>query len=123
MATNSRFGSTRTRSLPVPADTKSNDPVKVGALVGVALTDRAADDNRGGGNPDGFATVALDGAYDLEVAGAVSGSGVPVYITSGGSLTATAGENTVFGHTIPGATADGSKGSGTGVVTVEIAQV
>lgn len=112
-----------TRSLPVPADTESGDPVKVGSLVGVALTDRATADNWGGGNPEGFATVALDGAWDLTVTGALASAGTPVYITSGGTLTATATSNTLFGHSVPGVTADGSKGSGDGLVTVELAKV
>lgn len=127
MAKNTRFngaGDKGTyRSLPVPDGTESGDPVKVGSLVGVAQTDRATEDNRGGGNPVGFATVQLDGAHDLTVTGALASAGTPVYITSAGALTATATSNTLFGHSIPGVTADGSKGSGDGLVTVELAKV
>lgn len=124
MSTNSRFAYTRTRSLPVASGVKSNDPVKVGSLVGVALTDRQGDDETAEtGNPTGFATVALDGAHDLSVTGALAAAGTPVYITSGGALTATATDNTLFGYSIPGITADGTKASGAGVITVEIAQV
>lgn len=118
MATNSRFGGNRTRSLPVASGVESGAPVKVGSLLGVALTDRGD-----GGNKPTHATVALDGGWDLSVTGALAAAGTPVYITSGGALTATATDNTVFGHSIPGATADGTKGSGAGVVTVEISQV
>ena len=123
MAKNSRFGGNRTRSLPVASGVKSGAPVVVGSLVGVALTDRQGDSGAANsGNKTGHATVALDGAWDLEVTGALAGAGTPVYITSAGALTATATSNTLFGYSIPGAT-DGSKGSGAGVVTVEIAQV
>lgn len=127
MAKNTRFNGAgaklTTRSLPVPADTASGDPVKVGSLVGVAQTDRATADNWGGGNPVGFATVAIDGAHDLTVTGALAGAGTPVYITTGGTLTATVSTNTLFGHSIPGVTADGSKGTGDGLVTVELVKV
>lgn len=113
MAVNSRFATTKTRLLPVASGVVSGDPVKVGALVGVALIDR---------NADGNATVALDGAYDLTVTGALGAAGTAVYIDGSGDLTATVGSNTLFGYSIPGIT-DGTKSSGAGVITVEIAQV
>lgn len=128
MAKNIRFGGNKTRSLPVPSGTKSGAPVKVGSLVGVALTDRQGDvDGVETGNPTGFATVALGGgsngcAADLTVTGALAAAGTPVYIASNGSLTATATDNTLFGYSIPGAT-DGTKGTGAGVITVELVQV
>lgn len=122
MATNCRFAFTKTRSLPVAAGIRSGDPVKVGSLVGVALTDRNEAGGAESGNPADHATVALDGAFDLEVTGSLAAAGTPVYIDSSGDLTATVGSNTLFGYSIPGAT-DGSKGSGAGIVTVEIAQV
>ena len=124
MATNNRIAWSRSRSLPVAADTDSGDPVKVGSLIGVALTTRAVTGNKEGGNKDGFATVALDGAFDVTVVGALAGAGTPVYIVAAdNTLTATVGSNTLFGYSVPGITADGSKGSGSGTVTVELAQV
>jgi len=118
MAKNTRFNGAgahlTTRRLPVPSGTTSGKPVQVGSLIGVAQTDRDA---------AGFATVATDGAHDLTVTGALAASGTPVYIASNGSLTATATSNTLFGYSIPGVTADGTKGSGDGVVTVELAKV
>lgn len=62
--------------LPVPAGTKSGDPVRIGELNGYAATDRANTSvkpynsdgtpntsyNWGGGNTDGNATVWLNGA-------------------------------------------------------------
>lgn len=123
MATNARFdGLGRTRSLPVASGVKSGDPVVVGGLVGVALTDRQGDaDTSETGNVAGSATVALSGAFDVTVTGAAAGAGAAVYITSGGALNMTSSGNTLFGYTIPGAT-DGSKGASAGVITVEIAQ-
>lgn len=118
MATNNRIAWHESHSLPVAEGVEANDPVIVGALVGVALTDRGA-----GGNEDTFATVAVDGVFDLEVTGALAAAGTAVYITSAGALTATASGNTLFGYSVPGFTADGTKGSGAGTVSVKIAQV
>jgi predicted RecA/RadA family phage recombinase len=74
MAKNRRFsGAPTTRTLPVLAGTVSGNPVIVGMLPGVALTDRDASGN---------ATVQLDGAFDVSVTGAIASVGLPVYITS-----------------------------------------
>lgn len=123
MAKNNRIAWTDSLSVPVAADTSSGDPVLVGSLPGVALTDRATAENPVPGTKVGNATVAFDGVFDLDVAGAVASVGLPVYITSGGTLTATATSNTLFGHSVPGITADGSKGTGTGPLSVKIAKV
>jgi predicted RecA/RadA family phage recombinase len=123
MAKNNRVAWTESHSLPVPSGIDSGEPVLVGALPGVALTTRAANGDKAGGNKDGFATVALDGVFDLEVTGALAGAGTAVYITSGGALTATSTSNTLFGFSVPGFTADGSKGSGAGTVSVKLAKV
>lgn len=96
--------------VPVPAGTVSGDPVLIGALPGVAATDRDADGN---------ATVWFAGAYALTVTGAIAGIGDPVYITGAGGLDATdgAGANTLFGHALA------TKGAGDGVITVKLAKV
>lgn len=65
MATNRVYEHATQIPLPVPAGTKSGDLVAVGVLVGVALIDR---------QPDGTATVQLDGAFKLPVKG-VDGAG------------------------------------------------
>lgn len=99
-------------SLPVPADTPAGAPVKVGGLVGVTQTAEGE-----GGNTDGHATVWLKGAHALSVTGALAAVGTPVYITSSNTLTATATDNTLFGHALE------TKGSGAGVITVRVGRV
>jgi len=106
MARNEVFRDADHLTLPVPSGVKSGDPVKVGDLVGVAQTDR--DDAKG------TATVWLKGAHRVPVTGAVSTVGGPVYINSGGTLTATATDNTLFGHALE------TKGSGTAPIVVRV---
>jgi predicted RecA/RadA family phage recombinase len=108
MARNEVYRDADRLSLPVPPGVKSGEPVLVGPLPGVAATDR--DD------VTGEATVWLDGAWDLDVTGAVAGYGLPVYITSARALTTTATGNKLFGHSL------GTKGAGTGSLTVAVAQ-
>lgn len=118
-------------SLPVPAGTRSGDPVLVGGIVGVAATDRT--ETVGGvqfgapGNPDGYASVEVSGAYALEVADAVAAVGTAIYIvTADNSLTTTAAGNTLFGHTVPvidkGVATGATKAVGAGTVNVALAQ-
>jgi len=52
-------------SLPVPSGTVSGDPVAVGELNGVALTDRDA-------WTPGEATVQLDGSFAFTLTGAIA---------------------------------------------------
>ena len=117
MAKNQVFAPSRTRSLPVADGTVSGGPVLVGALVGVALTDKGK-----GGNEAGNATVALDGAWKLAVGTTTAlDVGDPVYIVvSSGALTTTdnSGANPVFGYALT------AKGTTAGeVITVELARV
>jgi predicted RecA/RadA family phage recombinase len=117
-------------SLPVPSGTKSGDPVLVGGIVGVAETDRAATTNGvrtgGVGNPDGYASVAVDGVYSLPCTDAVAAAGTKIYITGSGpfTLTTTATSNTLFGVTVPviqrGVASGATKSSGAGNVNVAI---
>lgn len=104
-------------SLPVPSGTKSGEPVVVGALVGVAATDRGA-----GGNIATHASVLIDGrVYQLDVDGAIANAGTPIYITTTRTLTITSGgSNVLFGHSVPAA--DGSfttKSTGVGPALVK----
>ncbi|MCL8026319.1 capsid cement protein [Nocardioides bruguierae] len=117
-------------SLPVPAETRSGDPVIVGGIVGVAETDRtevvSGVTYGAPGNPDGYASVNVDGTFEVSVADAVTAAGTAIYIPSaGGALTTTATDNVLFGHTVPvflrGAATGATKASGTGTVNVALA--
>lgn len=121
-------------SLPVPAGTRSGDPVLVGGIVGVASTDRAGDTDAAGktlggvGHPTGYAAVEVDGAYALDVADAVAAAGTAIYIVAAdNSLTTTATGNTLFGHTVPvverGVASGATKAAGAGTVNVKIARI
>lgn len=103
-------------SLPVANGVKSGDPVVVGDLVGVAITDEGG----GVGNTEGFASVALEGGARLNVpAGATYAIGDTVYITSGGALSKTASGNKRFGKVTHEAKTDAT---GAGSVIVKIVQ-
>lgn len=81
-------------SLPVPDGVKSGDPVVVGDLVGVAITDEGG----GVGNFEGYASVALEGGARLNVAaGTTYAIGDTVYITPAGAITKTSAGNKRFG--------------------------
>lgn len=102
MAMNQRYTHCDHIALPVPDGVKSGQPVRVGTFAGVAQIDK---------QPDGKATVWLDGSHMLEVAGAVT-VGQPVYIKTDRTLTATATGNFPFGSALE------AKGAGTGLVEV-----
>ena len=55
MALNEHLRHANHLSLPVPAGTKSGDPVRVGILNGVAQTNRASATDWAGGNVEGEA--------------------------------------------------------------------
>jgi predicted RecA/RadA family phage recombinase len=113
MARNEHMAKADHISVPVPAGTKSGDPVLVGSLPGYAVTGRGE-----GGNDTGNASVWFDGSAKVPVTGAITAVGQPVYIpTGGGALTATVGSNVVWGYALA------TKGAGTGVIPVKIAKV
>lgn len=125
MATTRIFKDGSQLSLPVPADTVSGDPLVLGSLPCVALTDRAvAGDNGGGGNVDGEATVQLfpSGVFDLEViandgVAVAVGVGDPVYLQADGTIDAdSAGD--LFGYALE-AIASGA----TATINVKLAAV
>jgi predicted RecA/RadA family phage recombinase len=80
MAKNRRHEEGRYLELSVPAETESGDPVVVGALPAVALTDR---------QDNGKATCQTDGVFELEVTGKnkagekAIAEGDVVYLTAG----------------------------------------
>lgn len=64
MAKNRVYSEGNQFSMTVPSGVVSGDPVAVGQIPGVALTDRSA-----GGNATGKATVQTDGVFNLSVKG------------------------------------------------------
>lgn len=125
-------GTSPALSLPVPAGTRSGDPVKVGGVVGVCETDRtevvSGKQYGGVGNPDGYASVAVDGTYALEVPEQVTAAGTPIYIVAAdNSLTTTATDNTLFGHTVPvidkSVATGATKAAGAGTVNVKLVRI
>lgn len=113
MATNEVYRNADHIPLPVPTGTKSGDPVKVGSLIGVAITDR---------DSDGRASVWRKGAFTLTVTDAVANVGAPLYVAGDGTsritaLTTTSTSNTLFGYAL--ATKTGTAGP----LPVAIAQV
>lgn len=116
MALNEKFHDANRLSLPVLAGKVSGDPVRVGGLNGVCLTKRSTTAAPEGNNPDGYASVALTGAYEFTVAFAIVAIGDPVYILADGSaLTATSAGNNLFGHALT------TKAAPSGPLTVRIA--
>lgn len=110
-------------SLPVPAGTRAGDPVKVGALCGVAATNVGE-----GGNPAGCATVLSDSRlYEYEVAGGISGPCVPVWLTpragAAAPVLSTTGAGPHWGYTVPRVGESGVRAATSGVVAVRPRQV
>lgn len=94
MATNVKFKVDDYISLPVRTGVKSGDPVVVGSLVGVAITDEGG----GVGNQAGYASVALAGGVEVNVPnGTTFNIGDKVYVTNAGAITSTASGNTLLG--------------------------
>lgn len=118
MARNQVYKEADFLSLPVATGKLSGDAVRVGGLNGVLLTNEGSVDK--GSNPydtsassngNGFASVALKGAFKLPVSTTNTlAIGAPVYITPGGVLTTTdnTGANALFGHalSVKGSTAN-----------------
>jgi predicted RecA/RadA family phage recombinase len=120
-------------SAPVPAGTKSGQPLRIGGLNAIAVTDRAKTDvaalntdgtrnasyNWGGGNPNGHASVWLEGAAEVVVAAATAPAfGDAVYIDLAGALTATATGNTLWGHCIDSNPTDNDDGTFNAIVRI-----
>jgi hypothetical protein len=115
-------------SAPVPDNTLSGTPLRIGILNAVAETDEGgATTNQnvingvnqptgGIGNADNFASVSHVGVWRLPVTGTIAGYGTPIYITGAGALTTTATGNFLFGAALR------AKGSGLGDAIVKILQ-
>lgn len=125
MALNEIFKEGNHLSLPVPDGTLSGKPLRIGILNAVAETDEGGQTvvvngitqiTGGVGNADNFASVSFVGAWELDVAGAVASVGLPIYIKSDNTLTATASGNYLFGAALR------TKGTGTGPLLVKVLQ-
>lgn len=127
MALNEVFKDADGLSLPVPEGTRSGTPLRIGILNAVAITDEGSVKNdqhvsygfaqaTGGiGNKPGHTSVKLSGAWRVPVTGATTVGG-PVYITSAGKLTTTAGSNALWGAALR------VKGGGEGETIVKLLQ-
>lgn len=125
MALNEVFKEGNHLSLPVPDGTISGKSLRIGVLNAVAETDEGGatvvvngitQQSGGIGNKDNFASVSLVGAWEIDVAGALT-VGQAVYIkTSDNTLTATATGNFLFGAALR------AKGTGTGPAIVKVLQ-
>lgn len=121
-------------SAPVPANTKSGQPLRLGGLNAIAITDRAKTDvspvnadgsvntsyNRGGGNPNGNASVWFEGAANVKVTAAAAPTyGQPIHFkTADGTLSVTVGDGPLWGHAVDNAPVN--NGDGTFAVVVRI---
>lgn len=110
-------------SLPVVEGTVSGDPVKVGAVNGVAATDRGK-----GGNASTHASVVTDArSYEYEVDGAITGPFDLVYLTARDGSTApilsTTGSGDPWGYTVPKVGESGVRAATSGLAIVRPAQV
>lgn len=110
---------------PVPAGTKSGDPVCVfGVIPAIAQTDEGA----GVGNVAGRASVDTQGIHACAVPEAVNTEGTAIhYVVATKVLTTTVGSNPLFGYTIhlpsPVGRTGGTKAAGAGVVNIRLAKV
>lgn len=112
-------------SAPVPANTKSGQPLRLGGLNAIAITDRAKTDvsplntdgtvntayNAGGGNANGNASVWFEGVVKVVVTAASAPTfGQAIHLASAG-LTTTAGSDPLWGHSVDLAPVAGTAGT------------
>lgn len=102
MSLNQRYPQFRHITITADKDIVSGDPVRAGAIAGVAKISAKVGEK---------VTVWLDGSYTIDVAGAVT-EGQVVYMKSDGTLTATATGNNPWGVAVL------AKGTGTGPAEV-----
>ena len=125
MATNIVYKPGQHIPAPVASGTKTGDPVHVGSLNGVAVTDRAKTDvaqlnadgsvntayNAGGGNANGNASVWFEGVAKVVVTSAAAPTfGQPVHLSASG-LTTTPGSDPLWGHAVDLAPVAGTAGT------------
>lgn len=104
MATNTRKMYTRTGQFPVPTDRASGQAVCVGGAAGGIQGVLLTTEGTGVGNPDGYATLALDGSFMLPVTTTTTRAiGDPIYIIAATHVlttTSNTGANPLFGHAV-----------------------
>lgn len=111
MARNQVYKEADFLSLPVATGKLSGDPVRIGGLNAVLLTNEGSVDDgtnpydqAASSNKAGYASVALKGAFRIPVSTTTTLTvGAPVYIiTASGVLTTTdnSGANPLFGHAL-----------------------
>lgn len=127
MALNEVFKDADALSLPVPNDTRSGSPLRIGILNAVAITDAGGlTDGRnvvngvsqptgGIGNKPGFTSTKTSGAFHVPVVGAAA-VGDPIYIKGDNTLTRTAAGNFLYGVALR------AKGTGTATLLVRLLQ-
>lgn len=94
-------------TVPAPSDVTAGDLVKVGAIVGVAVSDAKSGE---------LVTLVRKGVFTLaKVSAQAWAQFAKVYITSGGELTTTASGNTLVGASVEAA----ANPSATGVVLLD----
>lgn len=119
MATNEVFRNADTITLPVPAGVVSGEPVVIGALVGVAQTDRG---------PSGNATVKRNGAHTVQAAAATYAVGDAIYAHAAGGGAVGSGrvgliDKTTTTGTLIGYSLEAKTLAATGDLVIALAQV
>lgn len=106
MALNQVYDDAESLSLPVEVGVESGDPVLVGDLPGVALTDRDA---------GGYATVRMAGAFELEVKGVGTSGNAKVevgdilHLQTDGDINKKTNSGTRFGYALGGVDSGGTE--------------
>lgn len=115
---------------PVPAGTKSGEPVLLwGAVPAIAQTNEPSADGGGGvGNVAGRASCEAGGVWSLPCADAVNTEGTALYIVAADrTITTTAAGNVLFGWSVhvpsPVSRSGGTKAAGAGNINVRLARV
>lgn len=110
MAKNRRYERGNRLDLPVNSGVVSGNPVIVGMIPGVAVTDRDSSGNA--------AVQTGEGVFDVSVTGAIASVGLPVYITSAtyALVVAPGAGIQLFGHALQ------TKAAGAGIIQVRLAQ-
>ncbi len=108
MALNEIYKDANELVFPVAEGTVSGDLVAVGTIVGVAQQDAIVGEDGGF-----YATLKLNGAFQLTTADADIAPGTNVYVTALGAVTETATGNKFIGHAVK---------SGTDFVVVRLVQ-